>query len=142
MNFNRSELEILKMIKETKYNYSLRFTPKVRKSENWESKIWGKLSQKLKNKGYEVDGWLVRDIGNSSYRYHYHSLMRVKGLIQDKSFSSEIESERFKNIIKEISGRHDLDVWVEDYNNNLGGYEEYCVSKIKNTPYWVESWII
>ena len=142
MDFNRGELELLKMFKGMKYNYSVRFTPRIRKSENWESKIWSKLSLKLKGEGYNIDGYVVRDIGKSSYSHHYHSLIRVDELVRDKSFQNEVKNEEFKFLLKGICERHDLDLWIEDYKDDLGGYEEYCVSKIRNTSYWIESFKI
>ena len=139
MDFDKGELELLKVFKGIKYNYSLRFTPKFRKSENWENSVWGKLSKKLRIEGYDIDGWIVRDIGKSSYNYHYHSLMKVNGMVNDKSFESEVNNNKFKVLFGEICKRHDLDLWIEEYKEDLGGYEEYCVSKVRNTSYWVES---
>ena len=127
MEFNNLELEYLELFKEVNSDFSIRMTPKFNLNKSIVEDRFLKMSDSLKRKGYEFKGYIVEDKGFDSRGFHYHSNMSVL-----KGGKEEFKVE-FKNIIDRFS----FNGWIEDYE---GGYEEYMVSKLRISNYWVGLW--
>lgn len=129
MGFNKIENEYLKMFKGVDSDYIGRFTPKFRMCDSVVEGRILKMSDDLKNRGFNCEGYIVKDYGNVS-GLHFHCTVSVNG--GDKKM--------FKDYFIKMISRYGFNGFIEDYNNN-GGYEEYMVSKLKLNNNWVGLWV-
>ena len=126
MEFNRNELEYLKLFKELDCELIVRFTPKIKMSKSIIENRILKIQDSIRYKGFGIKGYIVEDYGKVSY-LHYHGIIKlVKG-------DGDLFVEEFNRIID----RFGFNGFIEE---SKGGYEEYMVSKLRNSNYWVELW--
>lgn len=128
MGFNKIEGEYLEMFKEINSDYIIRFTPKFRMSDSVIEGRVLKVSGSLRDKGYDCEGYIVKDYGKVSGLHFHSNLSLGRG-----------DKELFKVDFLEVIDRFGFNGFIENYNDK-GGYEEYMVSKLKLNDYWVGLW--
>jgi hypothetical protein len=128
MGFNKIENEYLNMFKTINSDFIIRFTPKFRMSDSVVEGRLLKVSDSLRDKGYDCKGYIVKDYGKVSGLHFHSNLSLGKG-----------DREIFKLDFLKLIDRFGFNGFIEN-NCDEGGYEEYMVSKLKLNDYWVGLW--
>jgi len=128
MGFNKIENEYLNMFKTINSDFIIRFTPKFRMSDSVVEGRLLKVSDSLRDKGYDCKGYIVKDYGKVSGLHFHSNLSLGKG-----------DREIFKLDFLKLIDRFGFNGFIEN-NSDGGGYEEYMVSKLKLNDYWVGLW--
>ena len=128
MSFSNIENRYLNLFKEINSDFVVRFTPQFKMMESVIDGRILKMSNTLKSKGYDYKGYIVKDFGKFS-GIHFHSNIRL--LEGDKG--------KFKDDFLSLLDRFGFNGFIENFDN-IGGYEEYMVSKLKFNNYWVGLW--
>lgn len=125
--FGDKEEKYLKMFLENNSDFAIRLTPKYKLSDSQLENKLEKINSRLLDKGYNIRGYIVKDIGEMGF--HYHSVVNI----------GDGDKGEFKNLFQNIVNRFGFKSYCEEIYDE-GKYELYMVHKLFNWNYWIGLW--